>query len=72
MSQDDPHDLTGVPCHRVNTVICVVCQAHYCGSCDRGCPTCGFGEGLDRREAVRVPAEIEVRILPDGADEAVS
>ena len=68
MAKADPHDLRSAPCHRENSIICIACQAHYCLSCDRGCPTCQFGTGLDRREAVRVPADLEVRILPDEAE----
>ena len=69
MAKADPHDMTSASWHRINTTICAMCQAHYCLSCDWGCPTYQFGAGLDRREVARVTEPpIQVRILPDGAE----
>lgn len=55
--------------HVENATICPMCQAHYCLSDEWGCPSCGFGAGLDRREVVRVnEPPIQVRIIQDGVE----
>ena len=67
MAKGDPHDMRSAPCHRLNLTTCI-CEFIYCLSCARGCPSCRIDSGLDRREVMRVPAGLEVRILPDGAE----
>ena len=49
-------------CHATNPIICVACQAHYCLTCHHGCPTCGFGRGLDRRAEARASAQVPMRL----------
>ena len=45
---------TGVQAfHVTNLGACLACGKTYCVSCFWGCPGCGFGKGMDRREAVR-------------------
>ncbi len=48
--------------HVTNPTECTLCGTSYCFSCSWGCPKCGFGKGMDRREFKRVKSDLEVEI----------
>jgi len=52
--------------HVKHATICI-CGKGYCLSCHRGCPRCGIGRDVDRRDSMRVTEPpIQVRIVSDG------
>ena len=43
---------------------CVMCLTAFCLSCRRDCPSCHWGEGLDRRATRRVEVLLDSRVTP--------
>ena len=54
---------TGTGMHVVHTYRCI-CSHSRCLTCQRVCPNCGIGQGLDRRGAVRDAVQGSVRLIP--------
>ena len=51
--------------HLTNLTACPSCVITYCQSCSYGCPKCGWGRQVDRRQAERRQVQGTVFIQPE-------